>query len=504
MNLIFTPIKFYFKYRLKQIKKLKKDPMKAQNEVFKELIKKAKDTEWGKKYQYNSIQNISQFQNNVPISSYEEIFPFIARMMEGEKNILWPGQIYWFSKSSGTTNARSKYIPVSKEAIKDCHQKAGNDGVMLYIESNPQTKIFKGKGLIIGGSFKKIRSNPNIFCGDVSAIVMKNLTHLAEYLRTPKLKTALMSDYEEKIEKLAEEASLKNVVSMAGVPTWMILIIKKVVEKKGAKNILEVWPNLEVFFHGAVAFSPYQKLFEELIPSDKMHYVELYNASEGFFAIQDDLSKKGEMLLMPDYGIFYEFIPMEEFGSKNPNILTMGQVEIGKNYAIVISTNAGLWRYVMGDTVSFTSIFPHRIKITGRTKHFINAFGEEVVVHNTDTAIAEVCLKTDSLIVEYTVAPVYMDNGKRGAHEWIIEFEKIPENIDEFKELLDISLRKINSDYDAKRFKDIALSPPIVNVVAVGTFHKWMKVREKFGGQNKVPRLSSTREYVDEILKLVK
>ena len=333
---------------------------------------------------------------------------------------------------------------------------------------------------------------------------MKNLTHLAEYVRTPSLETALLSDYELKIEKLAEEASSKDVVSMAGVPTWMTLIIKKVIEKRGVKNILEVWPNLEVFFHGAVSFSPYQKLFEELIPSTQMHYMELYNASEGFFAIQDDLSKKGGMMLMTDYGIFYEFIPMEEFGSKNPNTFTMDKVEVGKNYAIVISTNAGLWRYTIGDTVSFTSLYPHRIKITGRTKHFINAFGEEVIVHNTDSAISEVCLRTDSLIVEYTVAPVFMENGKRGAHEWIIEFEKSPEKIDEFKDLLDITLREINSDYDAKRFKNIALSPPIVNIVPQGTFHKWMKNREKFGGQNKVPRLSNTREYVDEILKFIR
>ncbi|MEI8269938.1 MAG: GH3 auxin-responsive promoter family protein, partial [bacterium] len=372
------------------------------------------------------------------------------------------------------------------------------------LKNNPNSKVFDGKSLFVGGSFNQIKSAPDIFCGDISAIMMKNLPLWGEYLRTPSLETALLSNYEEKIERLAEESSFENVVSIAGVPTWMILLIKKVVEKKGVKNIFEVWPNLEVFFHGAVSFVPYQKLFEELFPSSKMFYMEAYNASEGFFAIQDDLSKKGEMMLMPDYGIFYEFILMEEFGLKNPNVLTMDKVEIGKNYALVISTNAGLWRYVIGDTITFVSIFPHRIKITGRTKHFINVFGEEVVVHNTDAAIAEACFETDSLIAEYTVSPVFMENSKRGAHEWVIEFEKSPSNESEFKDFLDTSLRKINSDYDAKRFKDIALGPPVVNIVPSGTFHKWMKNRDKFGGQNKVPRLSNTRIYLEEILKIVK
>jgi len=503
MNLIHTTLKWLFKYRLNEIENFKKNPVEAQEEVLQKIISTAENTEWGKKYKYNSISNISQFQKNVPISSYEEIFPFISRMMEGEANILWPGVISWFAKSSGTTNARSKFIPVSKESLEDCHFKAGKDELILYIKNNPKTKIFDGKSLFVGGSFNQIKNNPDIFCGDVSAVMMKNLPLWGEYLRTPSLKTALLADYEEKIERLAEESSKENVVSIAGVPTWMILLIKKVVEKKDAKNIFEVWPNLEVFFHGAVSFVPYEKVFKELLPSTKMRYMEAYNASEGFFAVQDDLSRKGEMLLLPDCGIFYEFISMSEFNSKNPKVLTMGQVEIGKNYAIIISSNAGLWRYLIGDTISFTTLFPHRIKITGRTKHFINAFGEEVIVNNTDTAITEACVLTNSLISEYTVAPIFMKNGKSGAHEWIIEFEKKPRSVKKFINILDASLRKINSDYDAKRFKDIALGLPIVNVVPKGTFYKWMKLRQKLGGQNKVPRLSNTREYVDEILKLI-
>lgn len=504
MRLISTTAKLFFKPRLAELENLKNDPMKAQNEVFNYLINKAKDTEWGKKYNYNSISNISEFQKNVPISSYEDLFPLISKMMEGEKNILWPSKISWFAKSSGTTNARSKFIPVSEESLKDCHLKAGRDGVIFYLKNNPDTKLFDGKGLIVGGSLKQIKNDPDIFCGDVSAILMKNLSFLGEYLRTPSMDTALLSNYEEKIEKLAEESSKEDVVSLAGVPTWTTLIIKKILEKNKTKNIFDIWPNLEVFFHGAVSFTPYQKLFEELIPSKNMHYMEIYNASEGFFAVQDDLTKKGEMLLLPEHGIFYEFIPMNEFDSKNPTTLTMAEVEINKNYAMIISTNAGLWRYIIGDTISFTSLFPHRIKITGRTKHFINVFGEEVMVSNTDTAISEACTKTNSLISEYTVAPIFMENSKSGAHEWLIEFEKEPESIENFRKILDETLRKINSDYDAKRFKDIALSLPKINIIPSGTFHKWMKSREKFGGQNKVPRLFNNREYVDEILKFVK
>ena len=503
MSLLFTTFKWFFKSRLNEIENLKKDPINPQIKVFNELILNAKDTEWGKKYDYASISNISEFQKKVPLSSYEDLFPFISRMMEGEKNILCTEEISWFSKSSGTTNARSKFIPVSQQSLESCHFGGGRDELVLYIQNNPDTKLLEGKSLIIGGSYTQTKSDPDIFCGDISAVMMKNLSILGEYLRTPSLKTALLSNYEEKIDKLAEEAMTENVTSITGVPTWTTFLIKKVLEKSGKENIFEVWPNLEVFFHGAVSFAPYKKLFAELFPSPNMRYMEAYNASEGFFAIQDDLSIKGELLLMPDYGIFYEFIPMDEFLLKNPKVLTMAEVEIGKNYALVISTNAGLWRYLIGDTISFTSLYPHRIKITGRTKHFINAFGEEVMVANTDMAIQKACEETNAHLADYTVAPIFMENEKAGSHEWIIEFEKEPDSIENFKNILDKTLREVNSDYDAKRFNDIAMDFPKINIAPKGTFYEWMKSRNKLGGQNKVPRLSNTREYVDEILKML-
>jgi GH3 auxin-responsive promoter len=501
MSLLFTTFKWFFKSRLKEIESLKKNPIDAQQALVEELVSTAKDTEWGKKYHYESIRTIAEFQKNIPISSYEDMSPYIERMMNGETDILWPGQIEWFSKSSGTTNARSKFIPVSQESLEGCHFGAGRDELVMYIQNNPETRLLSGKSLVIGGSYNQLRSKPDVFCGDISAVMMKNLPMLGEYLRTPSLETALMSDYEEKIEKLAEEAMKENVTSIAGVPTWTILLIKKILQKTGAKTIFEVWPNLEVFFHGAVAFEPYRQLFTEIFPSPQMRYMEAYNSSEGFFAIQDDPSRPGEMMLMPDYGVLYEFIPMSEYYSEHSKAITMADVELNKNYALIISTNAGLWRYSIGDTVSFTTLFPHRIKITGRTKHFINAFGEEVMVSNTDTAIQKACEATGAQMTDYTVAPIFMEQGKQGAHEWVIEFEKEPNSLDTFKTILDETLRTVNSDYDAKRYKDIAVGPPVVRVAPVGTFYEWMKSRNKLGGQNKVPRLCNTREYIDTVLQ---
>lgn len=503
MNFIHTTFKWLIKYRLFEIEKIKKDPQKAQEKILRNLLVEASNTEWGKKYEFNSIKTIEEFQRKVPLNSYEDLFPYIDRMMHGENNILWPGVISWFSKSSGTTNAFSKFIPVSKESLEDCHFKAGKDELGLYIKNYPDTKIFSGKILSIGGSFSQINKNPDIFCGDISAVMMKNLPIWAEYLRTPSLKVALMSEWEEKLEKLASESLNENVTSIVGVPTWTAILIRKVLEQTGAKNIFEVWPNLEVFFHGAVSFEPYRELFKELIPSSSMRYMEAYNASEGFFAIQDDLSRASEMMLMPDCGIFYEFISIGEIGKDNPKIHTMADVKTDINYTIVISTNGGLWRYMIGDTVMFTTLFPHRIKITGRTKHCINVFGEEVMVHNTDCAIKEACMKTSASIIEYTVAPIFMENNNRGGHEWIIEFEKEPQNMSEFSDILDQTLRSINSDYDAKRYKDIALAPLIIKLVPKGTFYLWMKSKNKLGGQHKVPRLSNTRIYADEILKII-
>lgn len=492
------------KKRIHQIELFKKYPHDVQDELLKKLLQSARGTEFGKKYDFSSIDQYDQYRERVPISTYEEMFPYIQRLMRGEQNILWPTEIKWFSKSSGTTNARSKFIPVSPEALEDCHFKGGKDMLSIYVNNHPDTKIFDGKGLAVGGSYQLNENDPSAtsFYGDVSAVLMQNLPTWAEFIRTPSLDTALMTNWEEKIEKLASETAGVNVTNLAGVPTWTVLLMQRIVELQGKKNILEVWPNLEVFFHGAVSFKPYRNLFNTLIPSSQMNYWETYNASEGFFGIQDQLGSE-ELLLMLDYGIFYEFIPMDEFENKNPKAVRLSEVELGKNYAMVISTNAGLWRYNIGDTVKFTSVEPYRIKISGRTKHFMNAFGEEVIVENAEAAITKACEATGATIDNFTAAPVYLQEGKKGGHEWIVEFKVEPRDMTEFTRVLDTTLRSINSDYDAKRSHDLALVAPTVHCVKEGTFYTWMKKRGKLGGQNKVPRLSNSREYVEDILTLV-
>ncbi|HMG90701.1 MAG TPA: GH3 auxin-responsive promoter family protein [Chryseolinea sp.] len=490
--------------RIHQIELFIKYPNEVQEELFKKLITSAKGTEFGMRYDFSSINSYEQFKERVPVQTYENIFPYIERMMRGEQNILWPSEIKWFSKSSGTTNARSKFIPVSLEALEDCHFKGGKDLLSIYVNNNPDTKLFNGKGLAVGGSHQINELDPTAtsYYGDVSAVIMQNLPPWAQFIRTPSLETALMGNWEEKINKLALESAKDNVTNIAGVPTWTILLIQKIVELEQKNNILEVWPNLEVFFHGAVAFAPYRKLFQSLIPSEKMQYWETYNASEGFFGIQDQRNSE-EMLLMLDYGIFYEFIPAEEVDSENPRVIRLAEVELDKNYAMVISTNSGLWRYNIGDTIKFTSKNPHRIKISGRTKHFINAFGEEVIVENAEAAITKACEFTGAVIDNFTAAPIYLDEGKKGGHEWIIEFKVPPSNLEEFTKILDETLRGINSDYDAKRAHNLALIAPKVHSVTEGTFYAWMKRRGKLGGQNKVPRLANSREYVDDILKMM-
>jgi len=493
------------KKRIHQMELFMKYPHDVQEELFYKLLEQAKNTEFGKEYGFKDIKTFKQYQENVPVHTYEQLFPYIDRLMHGEQNILWPSEITWFAKSSGTTNARSKFIPVSQEALDDCHFKGGKDLISIYVNNCPETKMFTGKGLTIGGSHQINEFDPdsNSYYGDVSAVIMQNLPLWAQIIRTPKLEVALMDKWEEKIEKMARVTAEDNVTNFAGVPTWTILLIQKVLELTGKENILEVWPNLEVFFHGAVAFGPYRDLFKKLIPSDKMSYVETYNASEGFFGIQDQ-SDSTELLLMLDYGIFYEFVPFSQIDEENPKTLSLDEVEVGKNYAMLISTNAGLWRYNIGDTIKFTSIDPYRIKISGRTKHFINAFGEEVIIENAETAVTKACEQTGAIIDNFTAAPIYFDEGSKGGHEWIIEFKESPSDSEKFKQVLDLTLREINSDYDAKRYKDMALQPPIIHQVDEGTFYRWMKKRGKLGGQNKVPRLSNNREHVDDILKMVK
>lgn len=424
--------------------------------------------------------------------------------MRGEQNVLWPTEVRWFAKSSGTTNARSKFIPVSQEALDDCHFKGGKDLISIFVNNFPETTIFDGKGLAVGGSHQMNEFDPSSssYYGDVSAVIMKNLPPWAEFIRTPSLETALMSNWEEKIEKLARETAQVNVTNIAGVPTWTVLLIQKIIELEKKESILDVWPNLQVFFHGAVSFTPYRSLFKSLIPTDQMVYWETYNASEGFFGIQDQRDKE-DLLLMLDYGIFYEFTPVAELDTENPRTLRLEEVELHKPYAMVISTNSGLWRYSIGDTVKFTSKYPFRIRIAGRTKHYMNAFGEEVMVENAEAAITKACELTGAIIDNFTAAPVYLSEGKKGCHEWIVEFKTQPTSMDEFTAVLDQTLRAVNSDYDAKRAHNLALLQPRVHCAREGTFYSWMKRRGKLGGQNKVPRLSNSREYVDDILQLM-
>lgn len=504
MEIINSIVTWVMKKRITQIELFMEYPLEVQQEVFKKLITQGKDTVFGRLHHFSQIKTYDDFQAKVPISSYENLFPYIERMMKGERNVLWPSDIKWFAKSSGTTNARSKFIPVSPEALDDCHFKGGKDMISMYANNHPDTHLFTGKGLTIGGSHQinKFDKNAKSSYGDVSAVIMKNLPMWAELARTPSLEIALMDDWEAKLTKMAEVTAKENVTSISGVPTWTIVLLQRILEMEGKKNILEVWPNLEVFVHGAVSFTPYRSLFKSLIPSTKMRYLETYNASEGFFGIQDQPASD-ELLLMLDYGIFYEFIPFDEIDGESPTTLTLGEVELGKNYAMIITTNAGLWRYQIGDTIKFTSLYPFRIRISGRTKHFINAFGEELIIENAEIAIAKACEATGAIIDDYTAGPKYIEELKQGGHEWIIEFNKMPDALSKFTAILDASLREVNSDYDAKRYKDLALQPPIVHSVEKGTFYNWMKKRGKLGGQNKVPRLANTREYLDDILAMV-
>lgn len=485
-----------------QIELFIKYPYDVQDEWFQNLISSAQHTEWGKTHGYSTIYTQDQFKDRVPIQNYDTLKPYIERMLAGEQNVLWPSEIKWFAKSSGTTNDRSKFIPVSEESLEECHFKGGKDLLTMYCDNRPDTKIFTGKCLVLGGSHQINQLNTDSCYGDLSAVLIKNLPFWAEFYRTPNMSIALMDDFEAKVEKMARATIDVNVTNISGVPTWNIVLAKRVLEITGKNNLLEVWPNLEFYFHGAVNFNPYREQFKKLIPSDNMYYMETYNASEGFFGIQDQPNSE-EMLLMLDYGIYYEFLPMEDIHAENPKTLGLEQVQLNKNYALIISTNAGLWRYMIGDTIKFTSLSPHRIQITGRTKHFINAFGEELIIDNAEKGLSRACSETGAVIRDYTACPIYFKGNEAGGHEWIIEFEQKPNDIDRFTDVLDETLRSVNSDYDAKRFKDMALRRPLIHVAKDGVFYHWMKNRGKLGGQHKVPRLANDRTYVDEILKML-
>jgi len=503
MGILSPALKGFMRLRQSAIENFIGSPEDAQMKEFHSLIGSARFTEWGKRYDYDSFNSISDFQKAVPISDYDSLKPFIQRIMEGEQNVLWPSEINWFAKSSGTTSDKSKFIPVSKEALVDNHYRGARDVLALYFREHTDSKLMNGKGLAIGGSHQVNQLSENSFCGDVSAVMMQNMPVAGHLLRTPDMSIALMNEWEEKIEMMARATMQENVTFIAGVPTWTIVLIKRIFELAGTDNLLDVWPNLEMYIHGGVSFTPYREQFKSFIHSPNMRYRETYNASEGFFAVQDVDDAEG-MLLAVAHGIFFEFIPMEEWGKEHPQTLTLPEVETGRNYALVVSTNAGLWRYVIGDTIQFTSLNPYRIKVSGRLKHYINAFGEEVIVDNSDAAIAAASKDTGAIVNDYTAAPVYMTGESNGAHEWIIEFDHLPVSLDTFVESMDKHLQRINSDYEAKRHKDIALRRPVVHQMPKGGFNRWLKAKGKLGGQHKVPRLSNERHWLEEILPFIK
>ena len=476
------------------------NPIETQRAVLQDLVTTAQYTEFGRLHQFSETYSIKTFKENVPMVEYENLIPFFNKIMAGEENILWNTPIEWFAKSSGTTNAQSKFIPLSKESIEDCHYKAAKDVLSLYHNYNKNSQLLIGKSLVIGGSHQLNPLNEKVQYGDLSAVLLENSPFWANWIRTPELAIALLNDWEIKIDKLANSTIYEQVTSIAGVPTWAIVLIKKILEITKAKTLSEVWPEFELFIHGGVSFTPYKSQFKKLIGKD-IHYLEIYNASEGFFAAQDNLDQEG-MLLFLDHGIFYEFLPLEEYGKADAKTIGLNKVELNKNYVMIISTNGGLWRYNIGDTIQFTSLFPFRVKVTGRTKQYINAFGEEIMVSNTDRAIELTCEMTNSVITEYTAAPIYFSDNTNGAHEWLIEFEKAPQSIDNFTVLLDKNLQSLNSDYEAKRQYNLALSLPIIRIVKQNTFRNWLKNKNKLGGQHKIPRLSNHRDFLEDILSL--
>ncbi|MDO5572244.1 MAG: GH3 auxin-responsive promoter family protein [Bacteroidales bacterium] len=495
-------LSYVFLKRIKEIEKYNTEAEHIQRYVLYKLIDAAKDTLYGIKYNFNNCSSYEKFAQNVPLNTYEELKPYITQMMNGEKNILWNTDIEWFAKSSGTTNDKSKFIPVSNEALEECHYQGGKDAVALYLEMNPDSRFLSGKGLILGGSYQENPHQTDIRFGDLSAVLIQNVSFLINLIRVPNKEVALMSEWESKLEALAKTTVNENITNISGVPSWFLTLIKKILAKEGKTNLLEVWPNLEVFFHGGISFEPYREQYKELIPSDNMHYVETYNASEGFFGVQNSFDEHS-MLLMIDLGIFFEFIPMDKFEDEKPPVYPLWEVETGVNYAMVISTNSGLWRYIIGDTVKFTSKDPYKFVITGRTKHYINAFGEELMVSNADKGIYNTCKKTGAIVSEYTAAPTFMEGNKKAHHTWIIEFAKEPDSIDEFADILDKELQNLNSDYEAKRYKGLFLSRLEIIKARPNLFHDWLKEKGKLGGQHKVPRLSNNRQFLEQLLQMM-
>ena len=503
MAIINSLASWWMRKRMHQIELFMKYPFDVQNDCFKMLVKEAKDTEWGKLHDYKNITNPEQFKKNVPVQTYDSLKPFIDRTRKGEQNILWNTNIKYFAKSSGTTNDKSKFIPISEESLNDCHFNGGRDMIALYCTAYPETQLFTGKYLGLAGSLTiNTYGEYESQTGDLSAVVVNNLPLWMDFFSTPEKSIALMDKWEIKLKKIADITANENVVSLAGVPSWLLILMKQLLETTGEKNIVNVWPNLEVYFHGGVNFTPYKEQFKTIINKPDLNFLELYNASEGFFGIQDRRNSS-ELLLMLDYGIYYEFIPVNQLGTSNPNTLSLDEVELNTNYALVISTSGGLWRYIIGDTNKFTSLNPFRFQITGRTKHYMNAFGEEVTVDNADKALYLACEKSGAIINEYSAAPVYISNNSSGAHEWLIEFEKQPTSIEYFSEMLDNAMKSINSDYEAKRYRNMILKSPIVTSIPRGTFYKWLSSKKKLGGQYKIPRLSNDRKVIEELYAII-
>ena len=501
MKILSPAISRLARMRLGRIEEWMNEPIAAQREVLQDLITHGQYTEFGRKYGLKEIFTIRNFKQAVPIHEYDDLKPYIHRLMEGEDQLLWNTPVTWFAKSSGTTSDKSKFIPITQESLEDCHFQAAKDVLTLYYNINNDSDLLTGKSLVIGGSHQISKINDEIQYGDLSAVLLQNTPFWGQWIRTPELSIALMDEWEGKIEQLALSTIEENVTSIAGVPTWTMVLIKRILELTGKSTLKEVWPNLELYGHGGVSFTPYREQFKKLI-GPGVTYLDIYNASEGFFAAQNDPDEEG-MVLFLNHGIFYEFMPVEEYGKENPKTIGLNEVEIGKNYALVISTNGGLWRYLVGDTVQFVAVFTFKIKVSGRLKQYINAFGEEVIADNADKAIAIACEKTGLVVNDYTAAPVYFGDDTKGAHEWLIEFEKAPENIDAFTYELDCALKTLNSDYEAKRYKDIALVMPLVHSLDKHVFHEWLRSKGKLGGQHKVPRLSNDRVYVEEILQII-
>jgi hypothetical protein len=488
------------KQRIHQIELFLKYPNEVQEELLLNLIRRSEDTELGKEKDFESIKNYKTFCERVPVSTYEELEPLIERTRKGEQNVFWAEPIKWFAKSSGTTNAKSKFIPVSESALENCHYKGSKDLLCMYLNNNENSEMFLGKSLRLGGS-SQIYENNNTSFGDLSAILIENMPLWAEFSSTPSNKISLMSEWETKLTAIINETKTENVTSFAGVPSWILVLLNRILSETNHTNLFELWPNLEVYFHGGVNFEPYREQYQKILPNTDFKYYEIYNASEGFFAIQD-LNYSNDLLLMLDYGIFYEFIPMDTFGTPNQKVIPLSEVELFKNYAVVITTNSGLWRYLIGDTVRFTSLNPYRIRVSGRTKHHINVFGEELMVENTDQAIAKTCSQLNCEVKDYTVAPIFMKNKEKGSHEWMIEFKKAPEDVTLFAKILDETLQTVNSDYEAKRYKNMTLNPLKINVARENLFYDWLKLKDKLGGQHKIPRLSNQRDYLEQLKEM--